>query len=55
MFKVDIFVAGERPFNQQQISRRQLQILAPPNETAYVLAHSRYGRRRLTDHLKIGR
>lgn len=36
MFKVDIFVAGERPFDQQQITRRQSQVLVTPNQTAYV-------------------
>lgn len=34
-FKVDIFVAGERPFDQQQIARRQAQLLEPPDQEAY--------------------
>ena len=36
MFKVDIFVAGTRPFNQQQLARRQAQLLEPPDQVAYV-------------------
>jgi hypothetical protein len=36
MFKVDIFVAKERPFDQQQIARRQPQVLEPPDHIAYV-------------------
>lgn len=36
MFKVDIFVAGKRPFDHQQITRRQPQVLNPPDQTAYV-------------------
>jgi hypothetical protein len=36
MFKVDIFVAGERPFDQQQLARRQPQTLIPPDQIAYV-------------------
>jgi hypothetical protein len=36
MFKVDIFVAGKRPFDQQQIARRQPHTLLPPDQFAYV-------------------
>jgi hypothetical protein len=34
-FKVDIFIAGERPFEQQQLARRQAQLLQPPDRMAY--------------------
>ena len=37
MFKVDIFVVKERPFDQQQLSRRQLQMIGTnETDTAYV-------------------
>jgi hypothetical protein len=36
IFKVDIFIAGDEPFTQQQLARRQLRVLEPPNQNAYV-------------------
>ena len=36
MFKVDIFVAKERLFDQQQIARRQPQTLVAPDKVAYI-------------------
>lgn len=36
MFKVDIFVARDRPFDQQQLARRQPQLLESPDQVAYV-------------------
>jgi hypothetical protein len=36
MFKVDVFVAGGRAFNRQQISRRGAQVVATdPERTAF--------------------
>lgn len=37
MFKVDIFVSKQRPFDQAQLSRREMQIVAvEPEQTAYI-------------------
>lgn len=36
LFKVDIFLTKPRPFDQQQLSRRQNQVLEFPDQTAYV-------------------
>jgi hypothetical protein len=37
IFKVDIFVAKDRPFDKQQLARREKQALGPePDQTAYV-------------------
>jgi hypothetical protein len=36
MFKVDVFVAKDRPFDRQQLARRQPQVLEPPDHIAYV-------------------
>ena len=37
MFKVDIFVSKQRPFDQAQFTRRTAQIVAPaPEQTAYI-------------------
>ena len=36
MFKVDIFIAGDEPFAHQQLARRRLRTLEPPDQDAYV-------------------
>ena len=36
MFKVDLFVVGERQFDRQQLERRRLQVLAPPDGKAFI-------------------
>ena len=36
MFKVDLFVAGSRSFDQIQLDRRQAVLLEPPDHFAYV-------------------
>lgn len=37
MFKVDIFVPQNRPFDRQQLARREKQVIGPePDQTAYV-------------------
>lgn len=37
MFKVDIFVSKQRPFDQAQLARREMQIVAAePERTAYI-------------------
>lgn len=38
MFKVDLFVAKDRPFDRQQIARRQPQVLESPDHIAYVVS-----------------
>lgn len=38
MFKVDVFVAKNRPFDEQQLTRRKLQTLAKPDAKAYVVS-----------------
>ena len=36
MFKVDIFVVGDRQFDRRQLERRRLQVLDPPDGKAFV-------------------
>jgi hypothetical protein len=37
MFKVDIFIPQNRPFDRQQLARREKQVIGPePDQTAYV-------------------
>ena len=36
MFKVDIFVVGDRQFDRRQLERRRLQVLDPPDGKAFI-------------------
>lgn len=36
LFKVDIFVSKNRPFDRQQLTRRQSQLLEQPDHTAFI-------------------
>lgn len=36
IFKVDIFVVGDRQFDRRQLERRRLQVIAPPDGKAFV-------------------
>jgi hypothetical protein len=37
MFKIDIFISKQRPFDQAQLARREMQIVtAEPEQTAYI-------------------
>lgn len=38
LFKVDLFVSRNRPFDQQQLSRRQYQLLELPDHTAFIVS-----------------
>ncbi len=36
MFKIDIFVVGDRLFDRRQLERRRLQVLSPPDGKAFI-------------------
>lgn len=38
LFKVDLFVSRNRPFDLQQLSRRQYQLLELPDNTAFIVS-----------------
>lgn len=38
LFKVDLFVSQNRPFDQQQLARRQNQLLELPDQTAFIVS-----------------